>query len=80
MSIYQDLPLSITFYTQCRFLYTLEHLCFSNLAFKNSWFSKRYHGRLAVGSEVRLYWFFFFPFLLWSGAKYVMESLIETHL
>lgn len=77
MSVYQDPPLSITFYTQCRFLYTLEHMCFSNLAFKNSWFSKRCHGRLAVGSEVRVVVFFF---LLFSGAKYVMESLIEIHL
>lgn len=40
MSIYWDLPLRVTFYTRCRFLYTLEHMCFSNFAFGNSGFQR----------------------------------------
>ena len=58
MSIYRDLPLRVTFYTQCRFLYTLEHMCFSNLAFGNSWFSKRCRRRLSVGSEISFLFFY----------------------
>lgn len=67
MSIYSDHALTITFYTQCHLPYTLEHMCFSKLAFKNSWFSKRYHRRTAaLGSEV---FFILFCFVFYHGLE-----------
>ena len=66
MSIYSDPALPVTFYTRCHLPDTPEHMCFSKLAFKNSWFSKRYHRRtVASGTEG----FLFFFLKLWSRAK-----------